>query len=62
MLNDLLRRSGLQLMGNTLCKEPGANSSLRPGRVLDNFGSLMCPNGLGKSKTGINKTYLSRHV
>uniref|UniRef100_A0A1Q3FZ91 Putative microtubule-associated protein futsch n=1 Tax=Culex tarsalis TaxID=7177 RepID=A0A1Q3FZ91_CULTA len=22
----------------------------------------MCPNGLGKSKTGINKTYLSRHV
>lgn len=49
-------------MGNTLCKEPGANSSLRPGRVLDNFGSLMCPNGLGKSKTGINKTYLSRHV
>ncbi|XP_038118517.1 uncharacterized protein LOC119769587 [Culex quinquefasciatus] len=49
-------------MGNTLCKEPGANSSLRPGRVLDNFGSLMCPNGLGKSKSGINKTYLSRHV
>lgn len=38
------------------------NSSLRPGRVLDSFGSLMCPNGLGKSKPGINKTYLSRHV
>lgn len=35
---------------------------MRPGRVLDNFGSIMCPNGLGKSKPGINKTYLSRHV
>ncbi|XP_055627462.1 uncharacterized protein LOC129769318 [Toxorhynchites rutilus septentrionalis] len=49
-------------MGNTLCKEPNVNSSLRPGRILDNFGSLVCPNGIGKSKTGINKTYLSRHV
>ncbi|XP_062541970.1 uncharacterized protein LOC134209968 [Armigeres subalbatus] len=49
-------------MGNSLCKEPRAGRPMRPGRVMDNFGSIMCPNGLGKSKQGINKTYLSRHV
>ncbi|XP_055609778.1 uncharacterized protein LOC129756792 [Uranotaenia lowii] len=47
-------------MGNSLCKE--SNSSLHPGRVFDNFGSMLCPNGLGSQKTGIKKTYLNRHV
>ncbi|XP_021697231.1 uncharacterized protein LOC5574703 isoform X2 [Aedes aegypti] len=49
-------------MGNSLCKEPRAGSSMRPGRVLDRFGNIMCPSGLNKNKHGINKTYLSRHV
>ncbi|XP_058459669.1 uncharacterized protein LOC131435617 [Malaya genurostris] len=49
-------------MGNSLCKEPNANRSLRPGRMFNNFGNVMCPNGLGKNKTGFNKTYLGRHV
>ncbi|XP_058829973.1 uncharacterized protein LOC131689132 [Topomyia yanbarensis] len=49
-------------MGNSLCKEPNVNSSLRPGRMFNNFGNVVCPNGLGKSKTCINKTYLGRHV
>lgn len=49
-------------MGNSLCKEPNVNSSLRPGRVFESVGNLVCPSGLGKPKPGINKTYLSRHV
>lgn len=49
-------------MGNSLCKEPRGGSSTRPGRVFDSFENIMCPNGLGKKKHGINKTYLSRHV
>ncbi|XP_065093750.1 uncharacterized protein LOC135714340 [Ochlerotatus camptorhynchus] len=49
-------------MGNSLCKEPRGGSSMRPGRVFDSFGNIMCPNGLRKNKHGINKTYLSRHV
>ncbi|XP_053684579.1 uncharacterized protein LOC128734407 [Sabethes cyaneus] len=49
-------------MGNILCKEPKNNNSQRPGKMFNYFGSAVCPSGIGKSKPGINKTYLGRHV
>ncbi|XP_055538912.1 uncharacterized protein LOC129726201 [Wyeomyia smithii] len=49
-------------MGNVLCKDPKTNSSPRAGKMFDYFGSSVCPNGLGKTSPGINKTYLGRHV